>query len=506
MKKLSLLLVVILWGNIAAPVFPDEEGAGAISPRGADQAEDVTDQGGTALPQRHDGAEALAASDPLSGSPAPIRRTDFRNRAAWAVGETLTSNAALFIGIALAGTSFSEVSPQTVNENLHFSAWRWEELDRFHINQVGHPYQGSIYFVAGRTNGFNFYQSLFFAALGSSTWEIFFESAKPALNDFVTTTIGGASLGEMAHRIYREFNRPRILAAASTTILSPLDRFQDLVINRYSSRTSGNVHYLSFTSDAGYTTGKFYSDGSRRDAWNMPNYGISTSLVYGDPFGTAGTVPFEHFEASLAFQGFLPEWYTASIISDAYLFSFDVLRDAGLKASTGLSLHFDFFNTSNDFKDNLGYSNLNISANSLDWTFKLRYIISPSLVLDIKTHLGWLAWGNGNYPSFAGPDDVYNDYATGGNVKTFLVLNQAFLGRLEAGFIFYVMRTIPSLVQRAEGWTWFYYAQLAYSYPLTSTLSIGIKDTLMSLRSYYDTAPDIRNFLNSANVFVQWTY
>jgi hypothetical protein len=467
MKRLSFFLILIMWGNSAVRVFPDDNDA---APPGGD-----------------------ASRGPFA-------------RAALAAGETMLSNTALFLGITLAGTSFSSVSPDTIRGNLSFSSWRWEKIDRFHINQAGHPYQGSIYFASGRTNGFTFYQSFFFTALGSFTWETIFESARPALNDFVTTTIGGASLGEMVHRIYLEFNRPHVLAAASTTLLSPMDRFQDMVVNRYQSRNSGNVPYLAFSSDVGYTNGGFYSGGNRKDRWNMPNYGIAASLVYGNPFGNPVSVPFEHFEASFDFHGFLPEWYNANIISDAYLFSFDALRGDRVKASTGLSLHFDFFNTSNDFKDNLGYSNLNISANSLDWTFKMRSIVSRSLVLDVKTHLGWLAWGNGNYPSYNGPEDVYIDYATGGNAKIFLTLSQASLGRIDAGFIFYLMRTIPSLARKAEGWTGFCYTQLSYSYPLTPAFSIGIKDTLMSLRSYYDAAPGIRNFLNTANVFAQWTY
>ncbi|MDR1429241.1 MAG: DUF3943 domain-containing protein [Spirochaetaceae bacterium] len=464
MKRLSFFLLVIIWGNLAAPVFPD-------------------------------GGEAPAARQ---GGPFV--------RAALASWETLLSNLTLFLGITAAGTSFSSVSPQTARENLLLSSWRWEAIDRFHINQAGHPYQGSIYFVSGRTNGFTFYQSLFFTVLGSSTWEIFFESARPALNDFVTTTIGGASLGEMVHRIYREFNQPRVLAVTATTLLSPMDRFQDLVVNRYQSYSGGRVPYLSFSSDFGYTRAGFYNGGSRKDRWDMPNYGMATSLVYGNPFGNPGTVPFEHFEASFAFHGLLPEWYSANIISDAYLVSFDALTGDRAKASTGLSLHFDFFNTSNDFQDNLGYSNLNISANSLDWTFKLRYIVSPSLVLDVKTHLGWIAWGNGNYPSYDGPDDIYADYATGGNLKTFLTLSHASLGRLDAGFIFYQMWTIPSLVKEAAGSTRFYYTQLSYSYPLTPILSVGIKDTFMLLSSRYDAAPSIRNSINTANLFIQWTY
>ena len=77
--------------------------------------------------------------------------------------------------------------------------WVWD-LDDFAVNQVGHPYQGSNYYDAGRTNGLSFYESAAVAAFGSTTWEYFGETNHPSLNDFINTTLGGIALGEMLHR------------------------------------------------------------------------------------------------------------------------------------------------------------------------------------------------------------------------------------------------------------------------------------------------------------------
>ena len=68
------------------------------------------------------------------------------------------------------------------------------------INQFGHPYQGNLYFNAGRANGLSFWESAPLAALGSATWEYFGEKNHASINDFVTTTMGGIALGEMFHR------------------------------------------------------------------------------------------------------------------------------------------------------------------------------------------------------------------------------------------------------------------------------------------------------------------
>lgn len=67
-------------------------------------------------------------------------------------------------------------------------------------NTFLHPYNGSLYFNAGRVNGFNFWQSELFAIAGSGMWELFMEREYPSTNDFIATPIGGAALGEIMYR------------------------------------------------------------------------------------------------------------------------------------------------------------------------------------------------------------------------------------------------------------------------------------------------------------------
>ena len=85
------------------------------------------------------------------------------------------------------------------------------DLDDFTVNQIGHPYQGNNYFNAGRANGLGFYESAAVTAFGSATWEFFGETNHPSLNDFINTTLGGITLGEMFHRtgwLIRNSRRP----------------------------------------------------------------------------------------------------------------------------------------------------------------------------------------------------------------------------------------------------------------------------------------------------------
>jgi len=55
------------------------------------------------------------------------------------------------------------------------------DRDPFSINQLGHPYQGNIYFGFARSAGLDFWRSLAYSLGGSVLWEIAGETSPPAL-------------------------------------------------------------------------------------------------------------------------------------------------------------------------------------------------------------------------------------------------------------------------------------------------------------------------------------
>lgn len=91
------------------------------------------------------------------------------------------------------------VSVGSIRRNLH-SSWV-EDRDPFQINQLGHPYQGSVYFNVARSNGLTFWESLGYAFGGSAVWEIAGETTPPSRNDQITTSFGGSFLGEALYRM-----------------------------------------------------------------------------------------------------------------------------------------------------------------------------------------------------------------------------------------------------------------------------------------------------------------
>ena len=108
----------------------------------------------------------------------------------------------------------------SIRHNLS-SNWR-TDTDPFTVNQLGHPYQGSMYYGFARSAGLNFWESMGYTVAGSALWEIAGETTPPSFNDQITTGFGGSFLGEtlfrMSHLVLDEAKMPgfwrEVLAAA----------------------------------------------------------------------------------------------------------------------------------------------------------------------------------------------------------------------------------------------------------------------------------------------------
>ena len=76
--------------------------------------------------------------------------------------------------------------------------------DKFIFNYVLHPYAGAAYFMAARSCGFNYYQSLLYSALISAVgWEFGIEGCmeRPSYQDIFITPLCGSILGECFYQL-----------------------------------------------------------------------------------------------------------------------------------------------------------------------------------------------------------------------------------------------------------------------------------------------------------------
>src|SRR5882724_3633890 len=96
------------------------------------------------------------------------------------------------------GTDYS-VTTGTIKRNLQHS-WVVDN-DPYKINQLGHPYQGSIYHGLARSAGLGFWESFGYTFAGSMLWEYAGETTLPSKNDQVASGIAGNFLGESLFRM-----------------------------------------------------------------------------------------------------------------------------------------------------------------------------------------------------------------------------------------------------------------------------------------------------------------
>ncbi|MDP9131761.1 MAG: DUF3943 domain-containing protein [Nitrospirota bacterium] len=127
----------------------------------------------------------------------------------------------------------------TFATHLTDSKWVIDD-DQFSVNQVLHPYGGSVYQGLARSAGLNFWESLAYTGAGSLLWELGGEKTAPSINDQITTTFGGAFLGEPLFRMASlllesdDEGKPGFWRELAAGVISPPTAFNRLVFgNRF---------------------------------------------------------------------------------------------------------------------------------------------------------------------------------------------------------------------------------------------------------------------------------
>lgn len=74
--------------------------------------------------------------------------------------------------------------------------------DKWYINYIGHPYQGTVFYNAVRSQNAKMWQSALFTLGQVYVWEYVIEAGleQPSIQDLIVTPISGILLGEGIHR------------------------------------------------------------------------------------------------------------------------------------------------------------------------------------------------------------------------------------------------------------------------------------------------------------------
>jgi hypothetical protein len=388
-----------------------------------------------------------------------------------------------------------------------FHSW-WENLrygmewdyNSFSINQFGHPYQGNLYFNAGRANGLNFWESAPLAALGSATWEYFGERNRASVNDFVTTTMGGIALGEMFHRAGwlvrdatktgKERRRGEILAM----LLDPItgaNRF----LNGDAHRVSENPPDLKPEIRVGdFEVGAQFNGEINERALNStgkPFLGLRVG--YNDPFTSPYRVPFDAFNVTLRMGGgagiseatvrarlygryFGPkEHHTEFLVAQAYDYQSNGVFDyGGQSVVAGLSRLFRLSDS------------VSLAAFGVGGPIVLGAITSPVLEPVVAPQEG----------EEGGEGEVQRtyDFGPGMQVAAGGVLRVKGAPVVRASYTSFYIRSVSSI----EGITGQHYAQyfrLELLAPLWRQLRLGVTGDYINRATYYKDLPDVHQWI-----------
>ncbi len=436
-------------------------------------------------------------------NPEPREFRDTVVHALIASGETLLSNGTLMLINTIYGTPWALPTEDSIKGNFT-TPWKWESRERFIVNQLGHPYQGATYFVSGRVNGFNFYESIFFNVLGSFTWEAFCESQHASINDFITTVTGSIALGEMLYRLHLE----AYAAGAPLPLIffvSPTGGFHILVTHGKQTPNPGkNLNQLQVSFGGGYTKNYYSLSSNQQELFSFQgSFGdIGMKLIYGDPFEQDTIIPYRHFEIALSLGLNFTQYNNYRVISDGYLFSFSPICNDTNAMSTGLSMHFDFVYMG-DFDSRMYSSTIDQYSNALDWTIKYQHLFSENTLAELKYHAGFTFLGASNYYSDTAFEDELN-YGYGFNSKLFFNLENKKLGKLETDILFYSLLPYPGTSDLSYGTVFWLFTDFTYSHFISKHFSAGITISLAREWGLFNKYPDTKKGNDEVKLFIAW--
>lgn len=176
------------------------------------------------------------------------------------------------------------------------------DTDPFNINQLGHPYQGGMYYGFARSAGLGYWEALPYTIAGSFVWESYGETTRPSINDHVSTGIGGTFVGEALFRMASLLlegggEKPAFWRELGAAAISPATGFNRLVFgDRFDAIFPSRDPAISIRFRLGATLITDVS-GSAADNVRPEQATVDFSMIYGLP-GKPGyryTRPFDYF-------------------------------------------------------------------------------------------------------------------------------------------------------------------------------------------------------------------
>lgn len=329
---------------------------------------------------------------------------------------------------------YAKIDRETIWHNLS-SEWVWDD-NNFEVNQIGHPVQGSLYYSAARANGHGYFMGLAYTTLGSIHWEYFMETEPPALNDLITTRMGGAMIGETTWRLAEllsgESTGERVgwLRKSGAFLVNPMfgmDRLINGTRHRPPTVAKGKLIGLRISSGRVIGKGITRTNGTTGEpSSQVPIASTNIRLAHGDPFQAKR--PFDHFTLMGGVSVLTDPAFNVSLRAQIWQLP---VRD------WGASRHVFQVTQNYDYLDSPIYR---LSANSLGIEWLERIDFGGNTSLWTRVQPVFIALGAASTEYYLNVQRDYN-LGTGAGWKIGLVLRKPGLGMINAFSDRYWIRT-----------------------------------------------------------------
>jgi hypothetical protein len=374
---------------------------------------------------------------------------------------------------------WANVGMRSWRENLH--AGFGCDDDSFLMNQLAHPYHGSLYLNSARASGYGFWGSLPFVAVGSASWELLLENVRPSLNDLVSTTLGGMAIGEVTYRLSslltsgRGTRRNRFGRELGAFAVSPIAQAQALLHER--SRDEEGTSGLR-QDDVGWIALGRQAQGPF----------MILSYQYGSPFSEQAIKPFDVFEFTMQ-VGPGPNAVFRRVGISGLLARRDLRRSTGSQLILGLYQHYDY--------DDL--PKIRVGGQGVSGALLYNQRIDSRTHLRLGTHLEALLLGavSSEHGHLWRRDYDFGSGA-GGRLSTSLRRDGRDLVRFDARFVW-----LHSLYGANADHT-ATYLRLGTAIPLGRVVGVGGDVGVTIRRSWYRDLPPVTTRVREARAYLMW--
>lgn len=245
---------------------------------------------------------------------------------------------------------YAYISWSTIKENFKHG-FEWDD-DHLHTNMFDHPYNGSIFFNAGRSNGFNFWQSELFAIGGSAMWEMFMEREYPSTNDIIATPVGGAAIGEVLYRTSdlilddRSSGGERFGREFAAFVIDPMKGFNRIVTGAaWKKRSTSGRRFGIPPISVDLSLGGRFLTLIENDEGCRAGAAAEINIEYGDRFAETTVTPYDYFTFLIGLQGIKTQPVLNRVEIMGRLLSKELFDKSKVKINVGLYQHFDYFDS-----------------------------------------------------------------------------------------------------------------------------------------------------------------